>query len=345
MHEPLRIRVGRRLRRIKVSAANVRERWFGRTPELAVQAMSLLAEKGVTATIGPPWSSMSLGALPDHSDGVGLSARAHDMLLISPSATSSEITGLSDDDLQWRTTPSDAVQASVAATTLVGEGIMTAAVLSAIMSTADSQLLVAASAVSHDLGLSGASQRSTLLVTRLVVLLVSAAAVLTALFGSQQIFDSVLIAVSVQYLTRPVEVFREIARVLRPGGSCLVAVSHRTFPTKCVSLFASVPPAERPKIVARYATLAGGFEDRRQMSHDRADHGRVDQPDVEAVEIEEPSERQGQFVSGTRRPRAQPPVVEHIVAANGADRRLSVADVDGEDHTPVLATVRRACSR
>ena len=37
-------------------------------------------------------------------------------------------------------------------------------------------------------------------------------------------FDVVTIAVSVQYLTRPLEVFREIGRVLRPGGGlhCLV---------------------------------------------------------------------------------------------------------------------------
>jgi SAM-dependent methyltransferase len=72
-------------------------------------------------------------------------------------------------------------------------------------------------------------------------------------------FDAVLIAVSVQYLTRPVEVFEEIRRALRPDGQLLVAVSHRTFPTKCVALFRSLPPAERPSIVARYAELAGGF--------------------------------------------------------------------------------------
>jgi SAM-dependent methyltransferase len=72
-------------------------------------------------------------------------------------------------------------------------------------------------------------------------------------------FDAVLNAVSVQYLTRPVEVFREVRRVLRPGGVHLVAVSHRTFPTKCVALFRSLPPAERPTVVERYAGLAGGF--------------------------------------------------------------------------------------
>ena len=47
-------------------------------------------------------------------------------------------------------------------------------------------------------------------------------------------FDAVVNAVSVQYLTRPVEVFAEIARVLRPGGISVVAMSHRCFPTKAI---------------------------------------------------------------------------------------------------------------
>ena len=50
------------------------------------------------------------------------------------------------------------------------------------------------------------------------------------------------------------------SRVLRPGSEYLVAVSHRTFPTKCIAIFRSLPPHERPGIVARYAELAGGFE-------------------------------------------------------------------------------------
>lgn len=73
-------------------------------------------------------------------------------------------------------------------------------------------------------------------------------------------FDAVLIAVSVQYLVHPVEVFREIRRVLRPGGEALVAVSHRIFPTKAIALFRAAPPLERPRIVARYCEAAGGFE-------------------------------------------------------------------------------------
>ena len=74
-------------------------------------------------------------------------------------------------------------------------------------------------------------------------------------------FDAVLLAVSVQYLTRPIEVFREIQRVLRPAGEALVAVSHRIFPTKAIALFRSTPPAERPRIVASYFQAAGGFHE------------------------------------------------------------------------------------
>jgi len=81
-----------------------------------------------------------------------------------------------------------------------------------------------------------------------------------ALPYESECFDAVLIAVSVQYLVRPIEVFREIRRVLRPAGEALVAVSHRIFPTKAIALFRASPPPERPRIVARYFQDAGGFD-------------------------------------------------------------------------------------
>lgn len=71
-------------------------------------------------------------------------------------------------------------------------GVMIAAVLSAIMSTADSQLLVAASAVTHDLG-NGAQDPGAMRRSRLTVLGLSAAAVVAALIVSQRLFDSVLL--------------------------------------------------------------------------------------------------------------------------------------------------------
>lgn len=77
-------------------------------------------------------------------------------------------------------------------------GVMIAAVLSAVMSTADSQLLVAASAVAHDLrradGRTGESTAAPLGRTRLVMVGLSAVAVGLALWGSQEIFSRVLFA-------------------------------------------------------------------------------------------------------------------------------------------------------
>jgi SAM-dependent methyltransferase len=73
-------------------------------------------------------------------------------------------------------------------------------------------------------------------------------------------FDFVLNAVSVQYMKRPLEVFPEIARVLRPGGRSIVAMSHRCFPTKAIRAF-HLPGAEpRYRIVSLYHDDCGRFD-------------------------------------------------------------------------------------
>ena len=46
--------------------------------------------------------------------------------------------------------------------------------------------------------------------------------------------DDAVCCVSVDYLVRPVEVFRDVARVLRPGGRFVCTFSNRLFPTKAV---------------------------------------------------------------------------------------------------------------
>mmetsp|Transcript_141406 Transcript_141406/g.368249 ORF Transcript_141406/g.368249 Transcript_141406/m.368249 type:complete len:325 (+) Transcript_141406:31-1005(+) len=46
--------------------------------------------------------------------------------------------------------------------------------------------------------------------------------------------DAVLMTVSIQYMQRPVELFREVRRVLRPNGIVIVSFSNRMFFTKAV---------------------------------------------------------------------------------------------------------------
>jgi len=76
----------------------------------------------------------------------------------------------------------------------VAAGVMIAAVLSAIMSTADSQLLVAASSVTHDLPGAGRPGRRTLARSRWVVAALSAVAVALAVAVPDTIFSRVLFA-------------------------------------------------------------------------------------------------------------------------------------------------------
>lgn len=76
----------------------------------------------------------------------------------------------------------------------VMSGVMIAAVLSAVMSTADSQLLVAASSASYDWDLHRRRGDDGTRRSRWVVLVISAVAVLLALFAEQAIFARVLFA-------------------------------------------------------------------------------------------------------------------------------------------------------
>ena len=50
-------------------------------------------------------------------------------------------------------------------------------------------------------------------------------------------FDACILSFSFQYLTKPVEVLADVARVLKPGCTCHIAYSNRLFPTKAVFLW------------------------------------------------------------------------------------------------------------
>jgi SAM-dependent methyltransferase len=73
------------------------------------------------------------------------------------------------------------------------------------------------------------------------------------------VFDAAVCCVSVDYLVRPIEVFRDLARVLRPGGPFVCTFSNRCFPTKAIRGWLYASDEEHGEIVADYFRRAGGW--------------------------------------------------------------------------------------
>lgn len=73
-------------------------------------------------------------------------------------------------------------------------------------------------------------------------------------------FDAAVCSVSIDYLTRPVAVLADLARVVRPGGRFVATWSDRCFPTKAVHGWLATPEAQRPALVSAYLSAAGGWE-------------------------------------------------------------------------------------
>ena len=71
-----------------------------------------------------------------------------------------------------------------------------------------------------------------------------------------------------QYLRRPVETFREVARILKPGAPFIVTFSNRCFPTKAINLWLHTDDLAHRQIVALYFLASGQFPD--IVSQDRS---------------------------------------------------------------------------
>ena len=69
-------------------------------------------------------------------------------------------------------------------------------------------------------------------------------------------FDAAGICVSVQYLTRPADVFLELARVLRPGAPLVVTFSNRCFPDKAVYAWQVLDDNGHVALVQQYFAAA-----------------------------------------------------------------------------------------
>jgi SAM-dependent methyltransferase len=69
--------------------------------------------------------------------------------------------------------------------------------------------------------------------------------------------DAALCCVGVQYLRRPVEVFADVRRALRPGAPVIVSFSNRCFPTKAVEIWRGLNGAGHARLVSLYLERAG----------------------------------------------------------------------------------------
>jgi SAM-dependent methyltransferase len=72
-------------------------------------------------------------------------------------------------------------------------------------------------------------------------------------------FDAAVCCVSVDYLIRPIPVFKDVARVVRPAGVFVCTFSNRCFPTKAIRGWLTTTDEQHCAIVAAYFRAAGGW--------------------------------------------------------------------------------------
>ena len=77
---------------------------------------------------------------------------------------------------------------------------------------------------------------------------------------NNRVFDAVICTVSVDYMTKPHEVFRDVARILKPGGLFLVIFSNRFFPEKVTRIWRESSEEERVFMVEDFFKSTGLFD-------------------------------------------------------------------------------------
>lgn len=80
----------------------------------------------------------------------------------------------------------------------------------------------------------------------------------TLLFSDHE-FDGAAICVSIDYLTQPVAVLRELHRVLRPNSPLVITFSNRCFPSKAIAAWHALDDYGHLALVQRFLQAAGGW--------------------------------------------------------------------------------------
>ncbi|KAK8856742.1 Serine/threonine-protein kinase ppk30 [Apiospora arundinis] len=70
-------------------------------------------------------------------------------------------------------------------------------------------------------------------------------------------YDACTLVVSIDYLTRPVEVLKSLRGVMREGGVVHLTISNRCFPTKAIARWLRISEEERLQMVGDYLHFAG----------------------------------------------------------------------------------------
>ena len=74
-------------------------------------------------------------------------------------------------------------------------------------------------------------------------------------------FDYVCNVVSVDYLNKPLQIFQEVHRVLRPGGKAIMSFSNRCFPTKAIAMWGSTDDSGHIWIVGSYYRFSADWSE------------------------------------------------------------------------------------
>lgn len=72
-------------------------------------------------------------------------------------------------------------------------------------------------------------------------------------------FDAAILTVSIQYLVRPIEIFRELNRVLKSGSWFHVIFSNRMFSSKAIAIWRGLGAAERAQLIDSYFHHSEGW--------------------------------------------------------------------------------------
>jgi len=80
-------------------------------------------------------------------------------------------------------------------------------------------------------------------------------------------FDAVICTVSVQYMTKPIGVFRQVNRVLKPGGIFVLSFSNRCFATKAIAAWLNSNDRQHLAFVEDYFAATGNWTPTERAAH------------------------------------------------------------------------------